>query len=181
MTRGEGHDIRQPDSRSGSVCGGSDNGKKLFERDVALAEDVAFADVSILLSDPLWVVELYTKGGWARLFRWFVNGLSIFANTNVFLTWPVGRYPGQLTALARRPGFPITRTDGSGGIHHHCREAVSSGIHHFVFCHELRSLVMADHLIEASFGPLIGQSTACRHCDGSYTARVYKFLDACLP
>jgi len=63
----------------------------------------AFVDVSILLSDPLWVVELYTKGGWARLFRWFVNGVSIFASTNVFLTWPVGRYPGQLTAVARRP------------------------------------------------------------------------------
>src|SRR5437870_2143237 len=165
MTRGEGHDIRQPDSRSGSVCGGSDNGKKLFERDVALAEDVAFADASILRCEPV-------------PFGHVLNADDVETRIDISRDSTIEEIDND---APRRRRFPITRTDGSGGIHHHCREAVSSGIHHFVFCHELRSLVMADHLIEASFGPLIGQSTACRHCDGSYTARVYKFLDACLP
>ena len=81
---------------------------------------------------------------------------------------------------SRRRRFPITRTHGSRGIHHDCREAIPSGIHHVVFRNELRTLVMADHLIEASFGLLIGQFAARRHRDGSDTARVYKFLDACL-
>ena len=62
-----------------------------------------FEDVEIRLSDPLWIVQLYTMGGWARSFRWIVNGLSIFAGTNVFLMCPPGRYAGQITVIARRP------------------------------------------------------------------------------
>jgi SAM-dependent methyltransferase len=63
----------------------------------------AFTSVTIVLSDPLWVVQLYTMGGWTRLFRWFVNILSVFASVNAFLAWPVGRYAGQITAVARGP------------------------------------------------------------------------------
>lgn len=62
-----------------------------------------FCDVSIRLSDPVWAVQLYTMDGWARPFRWLVNGLSILAKTNVFLTWPVGRYAAQITAIACGP------------------------------------------------------------------------------
>jgi hypothetical protein len=62
-----------------------------------------FADVFILPSDRVWMVEFYTKGGWAWLFPWFVNDLSIFASTSIFLTWPVGRYAGHLTAVAHLP------------------------------------------------------------------------------
>ena len=65
--------------------------------------EVHFDDVTILLSDPLWLVELYTMRGWARPIRWMVNALSAYANVNLFLALPVHRYAGQITAVAGNP------------------------------------------------------------------------------
>ena len=59
-----------------------------------------FYDVRITLTHPAWVTSLYTLHGWAEPFRWLVNALAV-AGHNPFLSWPIGRYAAQITALGR--------------------------------------------------------------------------------
>jgi len=59
-----------------------------------------FSDVRITLTHPAWVTSLYTLHGWAEPFRWLVNALAV-AGHNPFLSWPIGRYAAQITALGR--------------------------------------------------------------------------------
>jgi ubiquinone/menaquinone biosynthesis C-methylase UbiE len=59
-----------------------------------------FNDVSVTLTHPAWVTSLYTLHGWAEPFRWFVNALAV-SGRNPFLSWPIGRYAAQITALGR--------------------------------------------------------------------------------
>ena len=59
-----------------------------------------FADVRITLTHPAWVTSLYTLHGWAEPFRWLVNALAVTGH-NPFLSWPIGRYAAQITALGR--------------------------------------------------------------------------------
>jgi 2-polyprenyl-3-methyl-5-hydroxy-6-metoxy-1,4-benzoquinol methylase len=61
-----------------------------------------FNDVHITLTHPAWVASLYTLHGWAEPFRWLVNALAVMGS-NPFLSWPIGRYAAQITALGRRP------------------------------------------------------------------------------
>lgn len=59
-----------------------------------------FRDVRITLTHPAWVTSLYTLHGWAEPFRWLVNALAV-AGHNPFLSWPIGRYAAQITAIGR--------------------------------------------------------------------------------
>jgi ubiquinone/menaquinone biosynthesis C-methylase UbiE len=59
-----------------------------------------FSEVSITLTHPAWVTSLYTLHGWAEPFRWLVNALAM-TGKNPFLSWPIGRYAAQITALGR--------------------------------------------------------------------------------
>jgi 2-polyprenyl-3-methyl-5-hydroxy-6-metoxy-1,4-benzoquinol methylase len=61
-----------------------------------------FGEIDIHLSHPAWVISLFTLGGWFRPFRWTINGLSILGK-NPFLHFPLGRYPGQITLIAKKP------------------------------------------------------------------------------
>ena len=59
-----------------------------------------FRDVRITLTHPAWVTSLYTLHGWAEPFRWLVNALAVTGH-NPFLSWPIGRYAAQITALGQ--------------------------------------------------------------------------------
>jgi ubiquinone/menaquinone biosynthesis C-methylase UbiE len=59
-----------------------------------------FTEVRVTLTHPAWVTSLYTLHGWAQPFRWLVNALAVAGN-NPFLSWPIGRYAAQITALGR--------------------------------------------------------------------------------
>ena len=59
-----------------------------------------FSEVHITLTHPAWVTSLYTLHGWAEPFRWLVNALAVTGH-NPFLSWPMGRYAAQITALGR--------------------------------------------------------------------------------
>ena len=61
----------------------------------------SFAEVEIVLSDPLWLVELYTMGGITKPLRLALNCLSVWGKVNPMLAVPVRRYAGQITAVAR--------------------------------------------------------------------------------
>lgn len=63
----------------------------------------SFTDVEVVLSDPLWLVELYTMGGLARPLRLAMNAMAAWLNVNAMLSVPVRRYAGQITAVARGP------------------------------------------------------------------------------
>ena len=60
-----------------------------------------FNDIHITLTHPAWVTSLYTLHGWAKPFRWLVNALAVTGH-NPFLSWPIGRYAAQITALGKR-------------------------------------------------------------------------------
>jgi SAM-dependent methyltransferase len=60
-----------------------------------------FTEVEIVLSDPLWLVELYTMGGLAKPLRLALNCLAVWGKVNPMLAVPVRRYAGQITAIAR--------------------------------------------------------------------------------
>ena len=55
-------------------------------------------DVKISISHPAWVTSLYTLHGWATPFRLLVNAMAVFG-ANPFLSWPIGRYAAQITAV----------------------------------------------------------------------------------
>ncbi|OLD57950.1 MAG: hypothetical protein AUI54_00755 [Acidobacteria bacterium 13_1_40CM_2_56_5] len=59
-----------------------------------------YREVRITLTHPAWVTSLYTLHGWAEPFRWLVNALAVMGS-NPFLSWPIGRYAAQITALGR--------------------------------------------------------------------------------
>ncbi len=61
----------------------------------------SFTEVEIVLSDPLWLVELYTMGGITKSLRLALNCLAVWGKVNPMLALPVGRYAGQITAVAR--------------------------------------------------------------------------------
>ena len=83
--------------------------REFYPQELRALLEARFEHVTIRLSDPVWLVQLYTMGGWSRLTRWAMNVLSAYARYNVFVRWPAGRYAAQITAVATGPRNDATR------------------------------------------------------------------------
>ncbi len=79
---------------------------------------------------------------------------------------------------ARRRRFPVTGPHRSRRIYDDSRKAFCGGLHHFLFSHELGSLVVTDHLVKTRLGSFVGQPVTGGNSDGCNATRINEPLDA---
>src|SRR5881396_327700 len=82
---------------------------------------------------------------------------------------------------ARRRWFPVPGPHRSRRIDDDSRKAFCGGLHHFLFSHELGSLVVTDHLLKTRPDSFVRQPVTGGNGDGCDAARIDEPLNAGLP